>query len=174
MGIIVTRPTKNVGIITDMTLLQKLIAIANELNDLTTESIEGLTEMEASTRNKQVKELHEKLTELKLRTDESTLMLTLHGLNASKWNLAVIKHTSTVEGKVVKDFLGMVKDTVPEMLDAVAWKKDSAAPVPDLKGKDLTDFLDSLTDTQAMDLVEAAQEINSPVTSVPKAVMDLI
>jgi hypothetical protein len=174
MGFTVTRPVKQVEVITDMTLLQKLIAIANELNDLTTETVEGLTEMEASIRNAQVKKLHEKLAALKHQTDESTLVLTLHGLNASKWNLAVIKHTSTVEGKVVKDFLGMVKETIPEMLDAVAWKKESTAPVPDLKGKTLTGFLDSLTDTQAMDLVEAAQEINSPVTSVPKAVVDLI
>lgn len=171
MGITVTRPVKQVEVITDMVLLQQLIQTANEYNEATTFDDTGMTEKEASDQRKHANELHAKLSELKEQTDEKTLILTLHGLNASKWNMAVIKHTSTDDGRPVKDFLGMVQDTIPDMIDEAQWKNGEKTT---LARKEITEFITSLTDTQVMDLVEAAQELNSPVTSVPKAVTDLI
>jgi hypothetical protein len=154
MGITITKPTRTVEIITDYAALQESISIANSLGETPSKpSKTALAKAVAS-------------------VDDSTLVLSLHGLNSSQWNAIVVENTHIVKERVVKDWPQMVKDAVPAMLDKAKWKT-KPAPV-ELDAAELDTLLDSLTDSQTQELIVAAQELNTPVTAVPKGVRDLL
>jgi hypothetical protein len=162
MGITVNKPTKGVEIVTDMEALQESINAANELNA-------------ARDTGKVDKTIQTKKTTLKklvAKVDESTIVMRLHGLNASAWNMIVIAHQSVEGDRIVKDWPRMVAEAIPQMLESAVWKTSGDAI--EFADGDLAELLDSLTDVQTMDLIVAVQELNTPTATVPKAVRDLI
>lgn len=173
MSITITRPTKNVDIITDMTLMSQIVDAANSLHDLQQEATTGLTETELSARNAEIQEAQENLKKFIAQQDEKTITLALRALNASHWIMVVTKNTHTVEGKIVKDFPAMIAQALPLMLETATWK--ATGETEDMGGpEEIKQFVDSLLDTQIMDLAETLQELNSPVTTLPKEILNLI
>ena len=161
-GITVNKPTKGVEIVTDMEALQESINAANELNA-------------ARDTGKVDKTIQTKKTALKklvAKVDESTIVMRLHGLNASAWNMIVIANQSVEGDRIVKDWPKMVADAIPQMLESAVWKTSGDAI--EFADGDLARLLDSLTDVQTMDLIVAVQELNTPTSTVPKVVRDLI
>ena len=154
MSITITKPTRTVEIITDYEALQESIRIANSIGETPS------------------KPSRTSLAKAVAAVDDSTLTLALHGLNSSQWNAIVVENTNVVKERVVKDWPQMVKDAIPAMLDKAAWKT-KPAPV-ELSSDDLDSLLDSLTDSQTQELMVAVQELNTPVTAVPKGVRDLL
>ena len=153
MGITITRPSTTVDVITDLQALREALEAAQDIQQ------GGAT---PKTR----------LKALKRRVDESTLVLHLHGLTSSRWNMIVVKRTRTDGDRIVKDWPGMIADALPDMLDKAEWKT-SKDPV-DLSGDALSALLDSMSDTQTRDVMVTVQELNTPVTTVPKALADLL
>jgi hypothetical protein len=154
MGITITKPSKSVEVVTDYAALQQSIGIANSLGDNPSKTSKTA------------------LAKAVAAVDDSTLVLALHGLNSSQWNAIVVENTNVVKERVVKDWPQMIKDAIPAMLDKAAWK---TKPTPvELASDDLDALLDSLTDSQTQELMVAVQELNTPVTAVPKGVRDLL
>lgn len=160
--ITVNKPVNTVEIVTDMVALQSSVDAANDLN-AAREAGKATTAIQA------------KKTALKKaidNVDKSTLVLRLHGLNASQWNMIVIANQSVEGDRIVKDWPKMVADAIPQMLESAVWKTSGDAI--EFADGDLAELLDSLTDVQTMDLIVAVQELNTPTSTVPKAVRDLI
>jgi hypothetical protein len=156
MGITVKKPTRTFDIVTDLQLLR--------------ESLEK-TQKYADKKQHKVTEKAD-LKNLLHRVDESTITLTLHGLNSSRWNMIVIQNSTVKGDSMVKDWPKMVADAIPQMLESAVWKTSGDAI--EFADGDLAELLDSLTDVQTMDLIVEVQELNTPAATVPKAVRDLI
>ena len=162
MGITVNKPTKGVEIVTDMEALQESINAANELN----------AARDAGKVDKTIQTKKTTIEKLVAKVDESTIVMRLHGLNASAWNMIVIANQSVEGDRIVKDWPKMVADAIPQMIESAVWKTSGDAI--EFADGDLAELLDSLTDVQTMDLIVAVQELNTPTSTVPKAVRDLI
>lgn len=156
MGITVKKPTRTFDIVTDLQLLRESLEKTQQYADKTKHTV---TEKED-------------LKNLLHKVDESTITLTLHGLNSSKWNMIVIQNSTVKGDSMVKDWPKMVADAIPQMLESAVWKTSGDAI--EFADGDLAELLDSLTDVQTMDLIVAVQELNTPTATVPKAVRDLI
>ncbi|MEE8702056.1 hypothetical protein [Bifidobacterium crudilactis] len=156
MGIVVTRPTKQFEIVTDLQALHESLAAARE--------IEGKDNV-SKTERADLKRLLQKV-------DESTIVLTLRGLNSSEWNMIVIKNTEVVKDRLVKDVQQLVLESVPGMLESAEWKSTSEPIV--FEGDEIASLIGSMSDSQTGELMVTVQELNSPNTSVPKDLADLI
>lgn len=156
MGITVKKPTRTFDIVTDLQLLREALEKTQKYADREKHSVAEKAD----------------LKNLLHRVDESTITLTLHGLNSSRWNMIVIQNSSVKGDAMVKDWPKMVADAIPQMLESAVWKTSGDAI--EFADGDLAELLDSLTDVQTMDLVVAVQELNTPTVTVPKAVRDLI
>lgn len=169
MNITVKRPLKTVDIITDMESMSQILQVANDLQTLKDEPTGGLTEGEMSQRRKQGKNLQEELKKLIDAQEASTLVLTLRAVNASQWTQIVVKNTKNEKGMTTKDFPGMVKTALSLMLEKTAWKNGEDVTLDDIPG-----FVDSLLDTQIMDIMGVIQTLNSPEIALPKAILNLL
>ncbi|ROT86937.1 hypothetical protein [Bifidobacterium mongoliense] len=156
MGITVKKPTRTFDIVTDLQLLRESLEKTQKYADKTKHTV---------TEKADLKNLLHKV-------DESTITLTLHGLNSSKWNMIVIQNSTVKGDSMVKDWPKMVADAIPQMLESAVWKTSGDAI--EFADGDLAELLDSLTDVQTMDLIVAVQDLNTPTATVPKAVRDLI
>lgn len=162
MGITVNKPRNTVEIVTDLLAMQASITAANELN---TARDSGKSETNIQAKKRALKKAVDNV-------DKSTIVLHLHGLNASQWNMIVIANQSVEGDRIVKDWPKMVADAIPQMLESAVWKTSGDAI--EFADGDLARLLDSLTDVQTMDLIVAVQELNTPTSTVPKVVRDLI
>lgn len=156
MGIVVTRPTKQFEIVTDLQALHESLAAARE--------IEG--------KNNVSKAERADLKRVLQKVNESTIVLTLRGLNSSEWNMIVIKNTEVVKDRLVKDVQQLVLESVPGMLESAEWKSTSEPIAFD--GDEIQALIESMSDSQTGELMVTVQELNSPNTSVPKDLADLI
>lgn len=155
MEVTVKPITKTVEIITDLQLMSDIVDLGNKV----------------AQQDKPKKADKEKLAGMVKGLDSKTLVLTLKGLPSSPWNAIVIDHTNMVKDRAVKDFQGMVRDSVPRMLVKAAWK--DGAEVTFVDGE-LEALIDSLTDIQVAELIQTIQTLNTPINQLPKEVRDLI
>lgn len=163
MTITITKPTAKVEVITDVNALRELIEAFNVLNQL----------QEANKPAKIVQAQKTKTRKIMKQVDVSTLILVLHGLNSSAWNLLVVKHSSAKGNVVVKDWPALIMDAIPGMLDGVRWKlPHEGVQDVDLTNDELHELLESLTDSQTQELMIQIQTLNTPVASVPKELRD--
>jgi hypothetical protein len=158
MTFTIKRPTRSVEIVTDLQALQDSIVAASDAQEA-----KGKTGVQA---------LRQRAAELTQQVDESTLVLTLRGLNASQWNQIVIKRTDSKGNRLVKDWPGMISDALPVMLSTAHVKTDPDTTV-ELTASDLSELLSGLADSQVAELMQTVQVLNTPATSVPKALREL-
>ncbi|MBW3088830.1 hypothetical protein KIH77_08860 [Bifidobacterium sp. 82T24] len=166
MNITISRPTADVDVCTDLDALRQAILTADEINNLPP-AANGMTEAEAAQTVRKRDELTARLNELGAKVRESSLTLTLRGLNSSQWNQIVAASTKSVDGKIVKDFQQLLTLALPRMLDHATWRGETT----DIDAERLAD---ELSDSQTMQLLETIQQLNTPATSLPKAVSELL
>lgn len=172
MSITVVRPTNSVEIITDLVALQASLNEANALQEF--ESNLPQTH-DSEVKAKQNRSLQAKKTKLKKiveKVNESTIVLNLRGLNSSRWNMIALEHSQASGERVIRDWPKMIAEALPEMLEKATWKtKDETISFTQ---EELSELLESLSDTQTMDIITVIQELNTPVATVPKGILDLI
>lgn len=170
MALTVTTPTASARIVTDLQALRESIEIANRINALATGGA-NLTEAEAADRVRQRSQLFEALRHSVERADASTVTLDLHGLNASQWNEIVIRCTSVKDGRETKDLAKLATLSVPRMLIAATDSNGKHLPADQTSVENL---IRSMTDTQTVELLQTVQELNTPVTALPKETRTLL
>jgi hypothetical protein len=167
--ITVTRPTAEIRIITDMQALAESIRLGNRILEL--DQANAGTESEASEIRAERERTAGELKALMERIEGKTLVVTLRGLNASRWAQITLKHSKTVQNRIVKDLPAIASEAAPLMLEAARWANGERAEMtPD----ELTALIESMTDSQIGDLMRAVQELNTPVTEIPKELTRLI
>lgn len=167
---LITPPSAQVNVVTDLDLLRDTVQAANRLGQLP--DITGsMTEREIAANRRERERLTSLLSELKTQTDEHTITLTLTGLRANEWNQTVLRATVMEKNKPVKDLPKLLRLSLPLMVTHVA---DSTGTAIETTASDLEAFADSLTDTQTLELLQAIQELNTPVTNIPKEVLTLL
>lgn len=172
--IVVTRPTETVSVIVDMTALQKTIDAANGIGraqNVLNDAKNG-TEGELGAARRKLTEARRKARVLRDSLKSVTLQLTLQGLPVTRWMQVSMANTHEQKGEQVRDLPGMVREALPEMLVKTQWADGRSADLGDKKSIGM--FVDSLSDTQMADLIQAVQDVNSPVTSLPKEAEKLI
>lgn len=170
MGITVTPPTADHRIVTDMAALGHAIDLTGRINALTTPN--GATEAEVAATRRERDRLADQLRDAAQQVDASTITLTLHGLRSNAWNQIVTEHTRLGDdGRQERDLAAMLRQAVPAMLDTAA---DADGTPLKLNGKDLAGLLDSLTDSQTLDLWRTVQGLNTPATGLPKETLTLL
>lgn len=167
--ITVTRPTAEIRIITDMQALAESIRLGNRILEL--DQANAGTESEASEIRAEREKTAGELKALMERIEGKTLVVTLRGLNASRWAQITLKHSKTVQNRIVKDLPAIASEAAPLMLEAARWANGERAEMtPD----ELAALIESMTDSQIGDLMRAVQELNTPVTEIPKELTRLI
>jgi hypothetical protein len=162
MGIVVNKPRRTVDVVTDLDALRDCIVAAN-----------GINGDDGQKQSKSVgEERRKRLSDLVDKVDASTLTLKMHGLNSSQWNMVVVRNTSSEAGSMVRDWPSMLGEAIPSMIESVVWK--TSGDSVEMSADELRDFVSSLSDTQTMDIITVVQELNTPVSSVPKEARDLI
>lgn len=165
MSITITRPQQTIEIVTDLVALQDSVLAANEY--INAKDNPGMTEAEAS----ELDALYQRMQKSKQKADESTITLELKGLNASKWRLLTLQFTSTNEdGQVTRDLVEQIAAAIPEMYVSAAYKQTGAK----ISKNDITKLIPELTDSQLNDLLVLVQNLNDPVTSLPKEIYQLL
>ncbi|MDY4677587.1 MAG: hypothetical protein SO360_01805 [Bifidobacterium tsurumiense] len=166
MALNIKRPSRTVEIVTDLEALAESVNLANQINQLADSNGNDATEAEQAAARRERKDLQKQLQELVATVDESIVLVELKGLPSSKWNLIVINNTTVSKGATVKDYPGMLKDALPQMLVSARMKADDETSV---STRDITGLVDQLTDPQTMELMIAVQELNTPLSALPKA-----
>lgn len=167
---LITRPSAQVNVVTDLNLLRDTIQLANQLDQLS-DVTGSMTEREIAANRREREQLTRRLSELKTQTDEHTITLTLTGLRANEWNQLVLRSTITEKNKPVKDLPKLLHLALPLMVTHVT---DSTGIEIETTATDLEAFADSLADTQTLELLQTIQELNTPVVSVPKEVATML
>ncbi|MDF7665733.1 hypothetical protein [Bifidobacterium sp. ESL0745] len=167
MGITIKRPTEDFEVVTDLDALRRALESGAAIPKIDTDDH---TESEIASLRKQQADAIAKAKELKDKTDESTLVISLRGLTCSEWNLIVLKNTDTKDGKIVKDWVGMVRDSLPRMIQSAHWKgKTEEITLDGIEG-----LFDSMVDSQVADLLQVVQSLNAPRNMVPKELRELV
>lgn len=166
---LITRPSAQVNVVTDLNLLRETIQTANSLGRLP--DTPGLTEAETADNRAERERLTRRLSELKTQTDEHTITLTLTGLRANEWNQLVLRSTITEKNKPVKDLPKLLRLALPLMVTHVT---DPTGTEIETTAADLEAFADSLADSQTLELLQTIQELNTPTTSLPKEITTML
>jgi hypothetical protein len=172
MSLSVNRPTADVEIITDYEPLQQAIDLGNEIKEHDDEDYEGLTESMAATLRKEQATRKKNLKKLLDSVADKTVVLHLTGLVSSKWNQIVVANTKITKGETVKDYPRMVADAIPAMVTLITNKK-SGEPV-EYDELELGELMNSIPDSVTYELIQTVQNLNTPVTAVPKALTQLL
>lgn len=168
---LITLPSAQVNVVTDLNLLRDTIQLANQLDQLP-DATGSMTEREIAANRREREQLTRRLSELKTQTDEHTITLTLTGLRANEWNQIVLRATTVTEkNKPVKDLPKLLHLALPLMVTHVT---DPTGTEIETTAADLEAFADSLADTQTLELLQTIQELNTPVVSVPKEVVTML
>jgi hypothetical protein len=172
MSFTISRPTADVEIITDYEPLQQAINLGNEIKEHDGEDYSSLTEAESGKQRKAQATRKKNIAKLLDSVADKTLILHLQGLVSSKWNQIVVANTKVVNGETVKDYPQMVADAIPSMVTAVTNKK-TGEPVA-YEEIDLGELMESIPDSVTYELIQTVQNLNTPVTAVPKALTQLL
>ena len=163
----VTRKTKQVEIILDQELAERIAALGDQLSrELTAEQV-----TEAGT-NTAAKRTAKRIEELKEQAKDSTLILTLRAMPVSKWAQTLAANTVTAGNAAgTRDMFGTAADALLQMLESATIGGKPADPA-DLTKDALRDLFDQLTDGQFTPLWQAIAELNGTAAD-PKAAFDL-
>lgn len=163
----VTRKTKQVDIILDQELAERIAALGDQLSrDLTAEQV-----TEAGT-NSAAKRTAKRIEELKEQAQDSTLTLTLRALPVSKWAQTLAANTVTAGNAAgTRDMFGTAASALPQMIETATIGGKPADP-NDLTEQALRDLFDQLTDGQFTPIWQAIAELNGTAAD-PKAAFDL-
>lgn len=163
----VTRKTKQVEIILDQELAERIAALGDQLSrELTAEQV-----TEAGT-NTAAKRTAKRIEELKNQAKDSTLTLTLRAMPVSKWAQTLAANTVTAGNAAgTRDMFGTAADALPQMLES-ATIGGKPADSADLTKDALRDLFDQLTDGQFTPIWQAITELNGTAAD-PKAAFDL-
>lgn len=163
----VTRKTKQVEIILDQELAERIAALGDQLSrELTAEQV-----TEAGT-NTAAKRTAKRIEELKNQAKDSTLTLTLRAMPVSRWAQTLAANTVTAGNAAgMSDMFGTAADALPQMLES-ATIGGKPADSADLTKDALRDLFDQLTDGQFTPIWQAITELNGTAAD-PKAAFDL-
>lgn len=170
MTISIVRPHGTLEIITDFTLLQETINLYNQLIDLDQDDgNEFATETENANRRKEQDRIGKRLKALASETDAKTLVFELTALNSSTWNQITLKHAKTdKDGRIIRDWPALIAEVLPLMIDGIHWKTGDE-PV-EMQSGELIGLIGEFTDSQTADALRVIQEINTPISALPKAI----
>ena len=167
MTISIVRPHGTLEIITDFTLLQETINLYNQLIDLDQDENEFATE--TANRRKEQDRIGKRLKALASETDAKTLVFELTALNSSTWNQITLKHAKTdKDGRIIRDWPALIAEALPLMIDGIHWKTGDE-PV-EMQSGELIGLIGEFTDSQTADALRVIQEINTPISALPKAI----
>lgn len=169
MKITVTRPTAEHRIVTDMDALAESVRLGNRIIEI--DRSEPATESEASDLRAEREAVHEKLAGILDEIDRTTIVATLRGLSSSQWAQITVKHSKAAGDRVVRDLPAIAAEAAPLMLEHAAWADGRDA---DITPKEFAGLIETMTDSQVNDLMRQVQDLNTPVTEVPKAVTRLL
>ncbi|WP_428887207.1 hypothetical protein AB4915_05710 [Bifidobacterium dentium] len=174
MTISIVRPHGTLEIITDFTLLQETINLYNQLIDLDQDDEnEFATETENANRRKEQDRIGKRLKALAFETDAKTLVFELTALNSSAWNQITLKHAKTdKDGRTIRDWPALIAEALPLMISGIHWKTGDA-PV-EMQTGELIGLIGEFTDSQTADALRVIQEINTPISTLPKAISQRI
>lgn len=163
----VTRKTKQVEIILDQELAERIAALGDQLSrELTAEQV-----AEAGT-NTAAKRTAKRIEELKEQAQDSTLILTMRAMPVSRWAQTLAANTVTAGNAAgMSDMFGTAADALPQMLES-ATIGGKPADSADLTKDALRDLFDQLTDGQFTPIWQAITELNGTAAD-PKAAFDL-
>lgn len=173
MNIEIKRPTQTIQIVTDLVAMQASIKAASDYLDLKNK-ISGdnptVSEAAVNEQGETLDELYQKMSKLKEQTDDSTISITLQGLNASQWRQLSLKHlTVNDDGNNVQDLPAQVEEAIPLMM--VEAHDKSGSPI---NRDNITKLVKELTDSQLADIMIICQNLNDPVTELPKEISQLL
>lgn len=164
----ITRPTGTVDIVTDLTLITKSQALSKHLEQLESQPTAGLTETELSKRREELTDLRESLKTLVEQINAATIVLHMTGLNSSQWEQIVAENTTTTNGQVKQDMVGIVCTAVPIMTDKITWRTGKQDEIEHTQD-DLRTMLSEMPDSQLFSILPTVQRLNTPVVALPKA-----
>lgn len=169
MGITVQQPIGSHRIVTDLNSLRETIVLADRINHL--ETADGMTETEAAAARDERETMTARLRELAAKVDESTITIRLRGMRSTEWNMDVMACTRMVDGKPVKDGNKLLMMCLPGMVESIVNHDGNNVTMTE---QDIKALVESLADTQAYELLQTMQTLNSPATSLPKDVTSLL
>ncbi|PLS23784.1 hypothetical protein BLI708_00380 [Bifidobacterium imperatoris] len=169
MELQVHSPYTSVEIVTNMTALRAAIELTNRINEL--KALENMTEAEASAARGEREKLAKQLSKTVQDVQKSTLTVTLEGLRANEWNQLILRCTSMENGRQSRDMNRLLQLAFPRMLRAI---KDPVGKAMEASPESVKTLLDSLTDSQTAEILTTIQELNTPVTSLPKETLTLL
>lgn len=164
----ITRPTGTVDIVTDLTLITKSQALSKQLEKIESENIAGLTESELSQRREEKTDLRESLKTLVEQINAATIVLHMTGLNSSQWEQIVAENTTTTNGQVKQDMVGITVNAVPAMTTKITWKTGKHEEI-EYDPAELCAMLAEMPDSQLFSILPTVQRLNTPVVALPKA-----
>lgn len=170
MDLRVSTPTAQVRIVTDLDALRESITLTNRINALSSPTA-NRTEAEAAADARERERLLDDLRETAGRVDASTITLTLQGLHSNEWNQLVTRCTGMDNGRETKDLAKLARLSTPRMLTAVTAPDGTPIEADETA---VNGLVDSLTDSQTLELLQTIQELNTPVTSLPKETSALL
>lgn len=169
MELQVRSPYTSVEIVTNMTALRESIELTNRINEL--KAGENMTEVEASAARSEREKLAKRLGKTVQEVQKSTLTVTLEGLRSNEWNQLILRCTGMENGRQSRDMDKLLHLAFPRMLRAV---KDPDGNNMEASPEAVNTLLDSLTDSQTAEILQTIQELNTPVTSLPKETLTLL
>lgn len=163
----IKRPTKTVDIVTDLETLAQAVDLKQQIDDATPDPA-GMTDAEICAAKKATDKLRRELKTKLKAVDESTVTLTLRGLSSSQWNqiVTVSMTVNAVTGKQERDISNLLLLALPAMIVSV---EQQGKPVEFDSETDVPALLEAIVDTQAVELLVAVQQLNTPQAEVPKA-----
>lgn len=163
----VTRKTKQVDIILDQELSERIAMLGDQLaRELTAEQV---TEAGA---NNAAKRTAKRIEELRKQAEASTLVITLRAMGVSKWAQTLAANTVTNGATAgTRDMFGTAATALPQMVETATI---GGKPVDDadLTKDALLTLFGEMTDGQFTPLWHAINELNGTVAD-PKAAFDL-
>ncbi len=164
----ITRPTGTVDIVTDLTLITKSQALSKRLEQLESQPTAGLTETELSQRREEQTDLRESLKTLVEQINAATIVLHMTGLNSSQWEQIVAENTTTTNGEVKQNMVGIIVNAVPAMTKKITWKSGKHEEI-EYDQAELRAMLVEMPDSQIFSILPTVQRLNTPVVALPKA-----
>lgn len=166
----IKRPTATVDIVTDLDTLARAIGLKNSIDEATPDTA-GMTDAEVCAAKKSTDKLRRELKTLLKTVDASTVTFTLRGLGSSQWNQIVAARVTAdpKTGRQSSDVAGMLIDALPDMIVKV---EQAGEPVDFDSHEDVPALLETIVDTQTVELISTVQRLNTPQVAVPKALRE--
>ncbi len=170
MALEVKKPTKQVEIVTDLQAIETALKLADEAKKISDQNTGDMTEAEASKAQRGFNKAKTEARKALKAVDASTVILTLKGLNFSKFYLILTNHThKDKNGQDTTDWEKVVADALPGMFVTAEWKDGHGA----VSEEDVKSLVTSLADSLMADLIVTVRTLNDPATNIPKELRDL-